>query len=86
MPKSIIGGWRGFSLLRQADIVTEQPINTRVNYEGEPAEPEIANHYVNDNEVNGELLPTDHRILNMKLEFKHKTKAFPHVVGRCTWS
>ncbi len=81
MPKSIIGGWRAFSLLKQAAIATAQPIATRVNYEGEPAEPGIANHYVNDNEVNGELLPTDHRILNKKLEFKHKTKAFPHVVG-----
>jgi hypothetical protein len=81
MPKSIIGGWRGFSLLRQAAIATAQPVNTRLNFEGEPMEPETETHFINDNEVTGELLPTKHRLLTMKLAGKHKTKAFPHLVA-----
>lgn len=81
MPKSIIGGWRGFSLLKQADIATVKPVNTRLNFEGDPMEPETATHWVNDTEVTGELLPTKHRLLNMKLEGSHKTKAFPHLVA-----
>ncbi len=81
MPKSIIGGWRGFSLLKQADIATAQPVNTRLNFEGDPMEPETDQHWVNDNEVTGELLPTKHRLLTKKLAGKHKTKAFPHLVG-----
>jgi hypothetical protein len=81
MPKSIIGGWRAFSLLVQAAIGTAQPANTLLNFEGDPMEPEPNELKINDTEVTGELLPTQHRLLNLKFAGKHKSKAFPHVVG-----
>ena len=81
MPKSIIGGWRAFSLLKQADILTAQPVNTLLNFEGDPIEPEPETYFMNDTEVTGELLPTKSRLINRKLQGKHKSKAFPHVVG-----
>jgi hypothetical protein len=81
MPKSIIGGWRGFSLLKQADIATVQPVNTLLQFEGDPMEPETETYYVNDDEITGELLPTTKRMLTKKFAGKHKSKAFPHVVG-----
>jgi hypothetical protein len=81
MPQSIIGAWRAFSLLKQADIATAQPVNTRLNFEGEPMEPEPEKFYLNDDEVTGELLPTKTRLLTKKFSGKHKSKAFPHIVG-----
>lgn len=81
MPKSITGGWRAFSALVQANISTAKPASTTFNFEGEPMEPEPDTQFVNDNEVTGELMPTLHRLLNMKFAGKHKSKAFPHLVG-----
>lgn len=81
MPQSIIGAWRGFSLLKQANISTEKPVNTLLYFEGEPMEPEPEKFVVNDNEVTGELLPTTARLLTKKFSDKHKSKAFPHLVG-----
>ncbi|MGE5487569.1 MAG: phage tail tube protein [bacterium] len=81
MPKSIIGGWRGLSLATQPDIATPAVVNTLLQFAGEPLEPEPETYYVNDTEVTGELLPTDHRLLTKKLTGKHTSKAFPHLVG-----
>lgn len=81
MPQSITGAWRGFSLLKQADIKTAEPVDTLLYFSGDPAEPEANQFYVNSDEVTGELMPTKHRLLNRKLAVKHKGKGFPHVVG-----
>jgi hypothetical protein len=81
MPKSIIGGWRGFSLTKQIDIATAKPVNTLLYFSGDPIEPEADQFYVNSDEVTGELLPTVHRLLSRKLVGKHKSKAYPHLVG-----
>jgi hypothetical protein len=81
MPKSIIGGWRGLSLTKQADINTAAPVDTLLQFSGDPMEPEPETFYVNDTEVTGELLPTDHRLLTKKLSAKQSSKAFPHLVG-----
>lgn len=81
MPKSNIGAWRGFSLAKQADIQTPATVDTLLYFEGEPMEPEIDTFYVNDSEITGELLPTVARALNKKFTGKHKTKAYPHIVG-----
>jgi hypothetical protein len=81
MPKNIIGAWRAFSLAKQADIATAQAVNTLLYFTGEPLEPEPETVYLNDDEINGELLPTQHRLLTRKFEGSHKSKAFPHLVG-----
>ncbi|MFB3828959.1 MAG: phage tail tube protein [Bryobacteraceae bacterium] len=79
--KSIVGAWRGLSLLKQADISTAQAVNTSFYFSGDPLEPEPDTLFVGADEVNGELLPTTHRLLTRKLAGKHKSKAFPHLVG-----
>jgi hypothetical protein len=81
MPKSNIGAWRGFSLIKQADIATAKPVNTLIYFSGEPAEPEADQFYTNSDEITGELLPTVHRLLSRKMAVKHKSKAYPHLVG-----
>lgn len=80
MPISINGAWRAFSLLIQADIATAQPVDTTLYFEGEPMEPEL-DIRLNDTEINGEVMPTTHRILMRKFAGKHKQKAYPHLVG-----
>lgn len=81
MPKSNIGAWRGFSLLKQVDINTAKPVNTLVYFTGEPMEPEADQFYSNTDEITGEVAPTVHRLLSKKLTGKHKSKANPHLVG-----
>jgi len=81
MPKSIIGGWRAFSLAKQTDIATPAAVDTLFNFEGEPMEPEPETFFVNDTEITGELLPTTKRLLTKKFEGTHRSKAFPHLVG-----
>lgn len=81
MPKSNIGAWRGFSLVKQANITTSANVDTLLYFEGEPMEPEIDTFWVNDTEITGELLPTVARALNKKFAGKQKSKAFPHLVG-----
>jgi hypothetical protein len=81
MPISNVGAWRAFSLLKQADISTAAAVATRVPYTGDPIEPEPEQLYVNTDEVSGDLVPNAHRLLTMKLAGKHKSKAFPHLVG-----
>ena len=81
MPKSNIGAWRGLSLLKQVDIGTAKPVNTLIYFNGDPIETEADNYYVNSDEVTGELMPTVHRLISKKLAAKHKSKAFPHLVG-----
>lgn len=81
MPKSNIGGWRAVSLLVQANAATEKAVDSTFNFEGEPMEPEVDTYYVNDAEVTGELMPNQKRLLNRKLQIKHASKAFPHLVG-----
>lgn len=81
MPKNILGAWRGFSTSVQADIATAQPVNTLLYFEGEPMEPEADQHYLNTDEVTGEVLPTMARLLTKKFAGKHKGKATPHLVA-----
>ncbi len=80
MPKMINGAWRAFSMLQQADIGTQKPVNTTFYFEGEPMEPEV-DVKLNEDEITGEFMPTKHRILTRKFAGKHKQKAFPHLVG-----
>lgn len=81
MPRSNIGAWRAFSLTKQADIATAAPVDTLLYFEGEPMEPEVDNFYVNDQQLTGELLPTQTRLLTKKFAGKHKEKAYPHLVA-----
>ncbi len=81
MPKSILGAWRAFSTLIQADAATAQPVNTLMYFEGEPMEPETDKHYLNSDEITGEVLPTMARLLTKKFAAKHKGKATPHLVA-----
>jgi hypothetical protein len=84
MVKSIIGAWRAISLTKQSAIGTAaavNAINTLLYFEGEPIEPEPETFYTNEGDITGEVLPTKHRLLTKKLTGKHKSKAFPHVVG-----
>jgi hypothetical protein len=76
-----MGGWRGFSLVKQTDIATAAAVNTLMQFEGDPIEPETDNHFLNTDEITGELLPTTHRLLTRKLAGKQKSKAYPHIVG-----
>jgi hypothetical protein len=81
MPYSVIGGWRGFSLTKQADNGTAKPVNTLLYYDGEPIETVANNFWTNKGEITGELLPTQARLLNKKMAGKHKSKLHPHVIG-----
>jgi hypothetical protein len=81
VPKAVSGGWRAFSLGKQVDIATSKPVTSAFNFEGDPLESEGETFFINDKEITGELLPTQSRLLNRKFSGKHKSKAFPHVVG-----
>jgi Phage tail tube protein len=81
MPKSMIGAWRGLSLMKQADIATAKPVDTLIYFTGDPIEPEPEQFYSNADEITGELLPTVHRLLTRKLAGKHKSKAYSHLVA-----
>jgi hypothetical protein len=81
LPKSILGAWRAFSTLIQADAATAQPVNTLLYFEGEPMEPEPDNHYMNSDEITGDVLPNVSRLLTKKFGGKHKGKATPHLVA-----
>ncbi len=81
MPFSISGGWRAFSLLIQTAIGVAQPVDTFLQFSGDPAEPEPNQLFMNDEEVNGELVADRHKLVNRKLEFNHSQKATPHAVG-----
>lgn len=81
--KSITGAWRAASALVQADIATAQPITDTLNFDsgGEFLESEAGMFYENTEQITGQLLPTVHRLLNRKMSAKHKTKAYPTLVG-----
>ncbi len=81
MPFNTMGGWRGFSLTKQTDNITAAAVNTLLYYEGEPLQTAANNFWSNKGEITGELLPTQARLLNKKLEGKHKSKAYPHLVA-----
>ena len=78
--KPVTGAWRAFSIAKQANISTAAAVDSRVPLFGDLAEVEPDQHYFNDDEV-GRMLPSASRILTNKLAFKHKSKAFPHLVG-----
>lgn len=81
MPKNIIGGWRAFSLGKQANIGAGAAVNTLLNFEGEPIEAESELHWRNDDEITGELVGTAQRLVTKKLVGKHGSKLFPHLAG-----
>ena len=81
MPDNIIGGWRGVSLLTQADIASAKAVNTLIPFTGDPLEPQAANVYRNTDQVTGGYFATRRKILNFKFEGKHKDKLTPHLAG-----
>lgn len=81
MPKNIMGAWRAFSTQIQSAIGAPATVDTSLAFEGEPMAVETDKFYVNDDEITGELLPTEKRLLTWKFAGKHKGKAYPHLVG-----
>ncbi|HZL56929.1 MAG TPA: phage tail tube protein [Bryobacteraceae bacterium] len=80
--QSLTGGWRAVSDLAQTAIGTAQPVTELLNFEGtDLMEPEPDVFFENTTEVTGSLLPTKHKLLNLKFAGKHKSKATPSVVG-----
>ncbi|HEX4135916.1 MAG TPA: phage tail tube protein [Bryobacteraceae bacterium] len=82
MPQSLTGGWRAVSDLCQTAIGTAQPVTELLNFEGtDLMEPDPETFFENTTEITGSLLPTKHKLLNMKFSGKHKCKATPTVVA-----
>jgi hypothetical protein len=82
MPQSLTGGWRAVSDLCQTAIGTAQAATELLNFEGtDLMEPEPETFFQNTTEITGSLLPTKHKLLNMKFSGKHKAKATPSLVG-----
>lgn len=81
LPRSITGAWRALSRLKQVDIATAKTVNVSFYFEGDPMEPEPETFFANKDEITGALLPTVSRLLNRKLVGKHKSKAYPDLVG-----
>ena len=79
--KNIIGGWRGISLTKQANITTAVAVNTLLPFSGDPLESAVNKNYKNTDQVTGKLLATRHKVLNYKMEGKHKDKATPHLIA-----
>ena len=80
-PRNIIGGWRAVSLTKQANITTAVAVNTLLPFMGDPMESAVNTNYVNSDQITGNLLATRHKVLNYKMEGKHKDKATPHLIA-----
>lgn len=81
MPKNNTSAWRALSTLIQTNISTAQAANSLFYFEGDPLEPEPETYFVNSDEMTGELLPTQKRLLTKKFGGTHKGKATPHLVA-----
>ncbi len=78
MPKTISGGWRGFSMAKETAVGTPQTVDTSLNFAGDPMEARPSKIWDNRDENTGEVAPTQHGILTMKTEGKHNQNLMPH--------
>lgn len=80
--KHITDGWRGFSTAKESSYNGSATVDETFNFEGEPSDIEVNSEQTNGNEVTGYNEPTEHEILNYKLDGSHQQRCLPHNVAQ----